>query len=506
VLIARAEIEGRAPCAVRISGGRIVELGADLELRPGEAVIDAAGGALLPGLHDHHLHLFAWAAARRSIACGPPDVRDRSALADALRKAARASKPGTWIRGVGYHESIAGPLDRHALDALVPDHPLRIQQRTGSLWCLNSAACRALDLERADHEGVERDERGRATGRLFRGDAWLRARLAADEAPSLAEVGRALSQVGVTGVTDASPENGAAELAAFARAQAEGELPQRVVAMGRADLPDSSPPRLARGALKVRLSESALPRFEDLVAEIASAHARDRAVAIHCVTRTELVFACAAFDAAGARAGDRIEHASVAPPDALAPLAALRLTVVTQPGFIATRGDAYRRDVDANDLPYLYRSAGLVTAGIPLGGSTDAPYGDADPWAAMRAAVDRLAPDGLPLGAHEALSPERALALFTTPAESPGGAPRRIEPGARADLCLLDRPWSGARRQLESRHVVATWCDGRLVGSAGKEAGPQDRPPRSEAKPNEDQNPDRRWSDPPAPAIPSASC
>ena len=452
MLIARAELEGRA-CAVRIAGDRIAEVGAELEPRPGERIFDAAGGALLPGLHDHHLHLFAWAAARRSVACGPPAVRDAGALASALREAARAAKPGAWIRGVGYHDSVAGPLDRHILDALVPDHPLRIQQRTGSLWCLNSAACRALGVDDA-------------TGRLFHADAALRARLGADEAPSLAEVGSLLSRAGVTGVTDASPDNGAEELAAFARAQARGELPQRVVAMGRADLPHSSAPRLARGARKLRLAESALPRFEHLVAEIESAHARGRAVAIHCVTRAELVFACAAFETAGTRAGDRIEHASIAPPDSLAPLAALRLTVVTQPGFIATRGDAYRRDVDSNDLPYLYRCAGLVTAGIPLGGSTDAPYGDAEPWAAMRAAVDRRAPDGLTLGADEALSPERALALFTTPAESPGGAPRRIVPGARADLCLLDRPWSAVRRQLESRQVVATWCDGRLVWSA----------------------------------------
>lgn len=455
MLIARAEIEGRAPCAVRIAGGRIAEVGAKLEPRPGESVFDAAGGALLPGLHDHHLHLFAWAAARRSVACGPPVVRDARAFADALRAAARATKPGAWIRGVGYHESVAGPLDRSALDALVSDHPLRIQQRTGSLWCLNSAACRALGLDGRD-------------GRLFHADAWLRERLPADEAPSLAEVARELSRYGVTGVTDASPENGAAELAAFARAQARGELPQRVVAMGRADLPEASTPQLARGARKLHLSESSLPRFEDLVAEIESAHAQGRAVAIHCVTRTDLVFACAAFEAAGTRAGDRVEHASVAPPDTIPSLAALRLTVVTQPGFVATRGDAYRRDVDSNDLPYLYRCAGLVTAGIPLGGSTDAPYGDGNPWAAMRAAVDRLAPDGLPLGADEALSPERALALFTTPAESPGGAPRRIEPGACADLCLLDRSWSAARRQLESSHVVATWCDGCLVWSGGR--------------------------------------
>jgi predicted amidohydrolase YtcJ len=238
--------------------------------------------------------------------------------------------------------------------------------------------------------------------------------------------------------------------------------------MGRADLPEPAAPRLARGAWKLRLAESALPRFEELVAEIAAVHARGRAVALHAVTRAELVFAAAAFAAAGAAPGDRIEHAALAPPDTLALLGPLPLTVVSQPGFVATRGDAYRRDVPAEEHPYLYRCQGFLAGGIPLGGSTDAPYGDADPWSAMRAAVDRLAPDGAALGPAEALTPERALALFTSPADAPGAGARRIEPGAPADLCLLDLPWAAARRQLESKHVVATWCDGRLAWAAAR--------------------------------------
>jgi predicted amidohydrolase YtcJ len=94
----------------------------------------------------------------------------------------------------------------------------------------------------------------------------------------------------------------------------------------------------------------------------------------------------------------------------------------------------------------------------------------------MRAAVDRLAPDGAALGPAEALTPERALALFTSPADAPGAPPRRIVPGVPADLCLLDRPWSAARRQLESKHVVATWCEGRVAWSAQGFAASSDAP------------------------------
>ena len=77
---------------VRCADGSIVEIGRDLAPISGEAEIDAAGGALIPGLHDHHIHLTALAAARSSIACGPPEVGDRSQLRDSLRAAGRGER------------------------------------------------------------------------------------------------------------------------------------------------------------------------------------------------------------------------------------------------------------------------------------------------------------------------------------------------------------------------------------------------------------------------------
>jgi predicted amidohydrolase YtcJ len=153
----------------------------------------------------------------------------------------------------------------------------------------------------------------------------------------------------------------------------------------------------------------------------------------------------------------------VAPPELLEPLAGLALTVVTQHNFLHERGDAYARDVAAGDLPWLYRGRGFLTAGVPLGGGTDAPFGDPDPWRAMRAAVERRSEQGRVLAPEEALTPERALALFTTPAAAPGGLPRRLVPGAPADLCLLDAPWSEVRHDLSSRHVRATWREGEEI-------------------------------------------
>lgn len=462
MLILRAEIDGVAPLDVRILEGRIAEVGRDLRRRPGERTLDAAGGALLPGLHDHHIHLLALAAAEESLRCGPPEVRDRRGLVVALARARESES--AWIRGIGYHESVAGDLDRAALDAIVADRPVRIQHRSGAMWILNSAAVERLGLDRGvDHAGVERDSRGRATGRLLRADEWLRERLEAVDPPNLAHVSRLLASFGVTGLTDATASNSPDVLQRLVAAVERGDLLQRLLVMGRPNLAAPTHALVELGAVKVLLDERELPPIEELEGRIEEAHRQGRSVAIHCVTRPELVLGVAALAAAGARAGDRIEHAAVAPPDVLALLAGLPLAVVTQPNFVRERGDAYLDEVDPRDRPWLYRCRGFLEASVPLGGGTDAPFGDPDPWLAMRAAVSRRTESGRPLGPDEALTPEEALALFTSPGESPGAPARSIRVGAPADLCLLARPWSDARSELSSARVAATLRGGSVI-------------------------------------------
>ena len=187
---------------MRVRGSSLAEIGVGLPREPGEEIIEAAGGALLPGLHDHHLHLLAMAAAADSVQLGPPAVRTPEAFAQALIKARSRAAPGSWIRGVGYHESVAGLLDRDQLDAIVGDRPVRVQHRGGALWVLNSAAISAAELDRQTDPDVERDAQGRLTGRLWRWDA----KLISPVAPDLRAVGESLATVGITGVTDATPD------------------------------------------------------------------------------------------------------------------------------------------------------------------------------------------------------------------------------------------------------------------------------------------------------------
>ncbi len=461
MLIRRADIAEGELVDVRLRDERIIELGTALVAAPDEEVIDAAGAALLPGLHDHHIHLRALAASLASVRCGPPQVADATALATALRVADARLEPGTWLRGIGYHESVAGDIDRDWLDAAVADRPLRVQHRSGRLWILNSAA---LALIAPDEQAPLERKAGRWTGRLYDADDWLRPRIRA-QPPSLHDASRLLARHGVTGVTDTTHHNDAATLQGFADAQARGELLQNLRAMGGAALDTCAEiwPRVQRGEHKFHLHEHELPELTELVAAIRRSHAHDRCVAFHCVTRTELVFALAALREAGVLRGDRIEHAAIAPPELVEEIAVLGLIVVTQPNFIAERGDAYLRDVDAGDQPWLYRLRGFVDAGVALASSTDAPFGEPDPWASMQAAVTRRTPSGAVLGADEALTADAALRMFLSPLETPSAAARHIACGAPADLCLLDRGYSAALNDLSAVNVRMTVIAGRTA-------------------------------------------
>jgi predicted amidohydrolase YtcJ len=471
MLITDVRVAGHPqPLDVRCVDGLVAEMGPSLE-RLGEPVIHGAGAALLPGLHDHHIHLLALAAHLESLQCGPPGVSRRSELASVLRNDDSAG----WLRGVDYHESVAGPLDRWQLDRLVDDRPVKIQHRSGKMWIVNSFAAGLLSLDRhAGLPGVELDAGGRPNGRLVRLDDWMRAQLATNgssDMPSLSRVSRMLAGYGVTGVTDASPGNGEVEMQAFAAATCRGELLQRVRVMGHGGLPESPCERVQRGERKVMLDEHALPGWDALREAFEAAHRQGRAVAVHCVTSAELVLALAVLRDVGPVPGDRIEHASLVPREVLPLLREVGVRVVTQPAFIHERGDRYLLDIPAARHGDLYRCRELLAHDIPVGGSTDAPYGSPDPWSAMRAAVKRESRSGRLVGATEQVTPEVALGLFTGAASDPGGASRRVAVGAPADLCLLNRPWEEARRRLCSEDVRATLRAGDLIYYRGDEQG-----------------------------------
>jgi predicted amidohydrolase YtcJ len=457
--IVDAEVDG-VRCDVVVAGGVVTSVERAGARPEAGLVIDARGGALIPGLHDHHVHLTATAAARTSVDVGPGVVCGLDGLAGALRAGASALPPGRWLRAVGYHESVAGPLDRDVLDRLAGDRPVRIQHRSGAAWFVSSAGLAELGIADApgpgEPAGVERDPSGRPTGRLFRVDEWLRARVPS-VVPDLVGLGQELAALGVTGCTDATPWPSVEALAAFAAAT--HELPQRLLTM-------TAPGVTATGPVKVVLGDHDLPALDDIERWFEGAHAAGRPVAVHSVTAESLALALAAWEAVGSVDGDRVEHAAVVAEPAVAVLATLGVRVVTQPGMVAARGETYLDDIDPAHHDELWRCRTLLDAGVRVAAGTDSPYGLLDPWAAIAAAVRRRTPSGRVLGPHERVDVHTALALHLSALDDPGGVARRVHAGAPADVCLLDAPLDEVLAEPSAGHVRATVIAGHIVHGA----------------------------------------
>ncbi|OBF28366.1 amidohydrolase [Mycobacterium sp. ACS1612] len=429
MLIQRATLLDGTPADIRV-GERILGVGA-LTPDTGEQVLDAAGATAIPGLHDHHVHLRSAAAALTSARVGPAEVRDRDDLARALA-AAPVGGDG-WIRAVGYHEAVAGPLDRDVLDEVSPALPVRVQHRSGVLWTLNSAGLDRVGL--ADHPD----------GRLRSADRSWSDNLQRNES-GLADVSRRLAAAGVTGVTDATPDLEVGDVVKLMQAHRHGELLQRVhcLAPGKRILHDTQ------------------LDLDELTAWIAERHAEEAPVAVHCVTAAQLVVTLSALRAASVHPQDRIEHAAVVPDDMVSELTNLGVTVVTQPNFVAERGDQYLTDVPAEEHHALWRLRSLLQAGVKVALSTDMPFGRGDPWATMRAAVARTTAAGARLGPQECVSAEQALTMFCGSADAPAH-PRALAAGEPGDLALLSAPPAQVLDELDPQMVAATVVAGQVV-------------------------------------------
>lgn len=468
-VITNAEVDDRLVSVV-IDGGLIVEICEPSEsarrLDAGaDEVVDASGGALIPGLHDHHVHLLAMAARRNGVDVDPLD--SPQAFDDALRHAT-LDIGETWVRVGGFDEHRHGSLNLGRLDALVGAAKVRVQHRSGLAWTLSSAGLEAV-LNDEPPEGVERDAAGRPTGRLLRLDGWLADRIGV-QAPPLGSLGAELAAMGLTGVTDATPALGMGRMGLLRDAVLDGSFPQRIVLLGVEENDigesiDGGGPWAQVGPAKIVIDEVTGLDPDALAEVIAAHHERGRSVAIHAVSRAETVTTVTAFAIAGTRVGDRLEHGSVLPKDLDPILADGGVTVIIQPGLIHERGDHYLGAVDVSDRDVLHRAASLLGSGIAVAVGTDAPVTSVDPWSTIVAASHRLTRTGHRLGGAERVDARTALGWYLTDPLDPGGPERRVRVGVRADLCLLDAPLSQVMTNPHVGHVRMTWVGGRLVHS-----------------------------------------
>ena len=483
-----------------VGGGRVLATGTRDEMRelvgPGTRLIEEPGLAVVPGLHDFHLHLVGMARLRREVQL---DGLDSDGLLRAVTDAAQRLQRGAWLRGRGWSEAAMPATSVAVLNDTFREQPALLYSHDAhSAWASPAALAEAdVRPESADPPGgrIERNALGQPTGVLRESATDLveagSPRLRGPElSASLDQVLAELAGWGITGATDAgdtSADNGVGEHAGLGdRAsllmQAAGQIDGRLrlgigvpaVAMdvaaghglvtghrlaGMETIRAGWAKAYVDGALGSRTAatfdtytcggpgETGILRLSpaELDGILANAAKARISVAVHAIGDRA---AAAVLDAIGRAPGrgpalppHRIEHLQLLRPEDRDRLAAMDVTASVQPVHCAA--DRTMVDEcwsDRAELAYPWRS--LAAAGTRLAFGSDAPIETPNPWVGLFAAVHRRLPgdgesDWQPAQALDAAS---ALAGYTTgPAASGGfGDEGRLEPGARADLAMLN--------------------------------------------------------------------
>lgn len=499
--------------AVAVKGETIVAVGTQGEASrlagPGAKVIDCQGETLVPGFIDAHCHLFATASSLQGLPCGPDRVANIQDLQAAIRQRAATTPRGGWIRGSGY-DDLALEEERHPnrwdLDLAAPEHPVRLDHRSGHATVLNSMALALAGIHQDTPDPVDGViERaagcGEPTGLLLEMGPFLRQRLGRlrdkrDTDEGMARLGRLLLSYGITSVHDAGVNNNLDRWDAMAGLQASGLLSCRVTMMagaghleefveqGRGWGDGDDWLRLGHVKIMLSLTTGAMqPDVAELGRMLDEAHKAGFPAAVHAVEEEAVAAAAQVFkeNSGSARpleAKDRTEHCSECPPELAAQVERSGAMVVTQPGFVFHHGHRYRQRVDPHLVDSLYPIGSLHRRGVSVAFGSDSPVIDPNPWPGIYSAVTGLCGDGRALSEDAApgcqsngVSPETALRMYTIAGARADGTQDvkgTIRPGKLADLVLLDKdPTAVDQEALKDLRPVMTIVGGKVAWEAG---------------------------------------
>src|SRR4051794_20013526 len=495
--------------AIAIEGERIVAVGTDEEavaaVSPDADVVDLAGRTVVPGFIDAHNHFpctaetFFAVDARPSAAASIADLR---ALVD---HAAERTPPGGWIRGFGmdWTKFAEGRRPtRWDLDEVTRAHPVVILHVSGHYALVNSRALedRGLGDDAADPPGgsLERDESGRPTGLLLDAATNLVLQSSVDigghrphthtaiETDALVgmldEASRRYLAAGLTTVCD--PQVTSRELTAYRAARARDVLRIRTVAMPLSYELDEllaiglvgpfGDDWLRIGGMKFYtdgaitggtavFSNPMGPRGQypgtlyhqpaELASLLRRAGVAGWQLAIHTMGDRAMGYMLDGVEAADAVSpapgGDnrhRIEHCTWPTADHLKRIARLGMVPVTQPGSITELGDIWL-DHLGDRIERATPLREMLELGIRPAISSDAFVQSYRPLDTIAAAMRRVTPSGVRVGADQELTVEEALAAHTINAARAIHMDDRIgsiEPGKLADVAILDGDLLGA--------------------------------------------------------------
>ena len=477
---------------VVVAGGRVraVALDADLAsyVATGERVeeVDLAGGLVLPGFQDAHVHPVQGGLLR--LRCDLAELETREDYLEAVASYAAAHPELEWVIGGGWTMSVFGTAGPRAddLSAVVPDRPVVLVNRDHHGTWVNRRALELAGIDRHTPDPpdgrIERDADGEPTGMLHEGAMHLVDHLVPpisqdDLYAGLLEAQSYLHGFGVTAWQDAilgEYAGGADASPAYLRAVEAGTLTARVrgALWWRRDLGEEQVDdlierreRYTRG----RLVAGSVKIMQDGIAENFTAgmttpyldacgHATDNLglsfvdaaalqrhvtrldaegfqVHVHAIgdraAREALDAFAAACAANGPAASERnrhhIAHLQVVHPGDVPRFAALGVTANIQALWAH-----YDDQMVEMTIPYLgeerstwqYPFGDLARAGAHLAAGSDWPVTTPDPLAAIHVAVNRWAYGEEGRAGSEPFLPEQALTLEQAFAASTSGSAR----------------------------------------------------------------------------------
>jgi predicted amidohydrolase YtcJ len=513
--------------AVAIRGNQVLRVGSERDVmrlrRPQTTVIDAGGGAVLPGFNDAHLHFISGGLELERI-----DLLDAASVAEIqarVRSWAESNPDEPWVLGRGWHYQVfaEGLPNRQLLDAIVPDRPVQLISYDGHASWVNSAALERAGVTRRTANPkngviVKNPETGEPTGVLKESGMALVARVVPEptDEQRVRALRAAIAEAHRNGITSVHNAGGTAdEFALYAAARRAGDLDVRVYSAISIDGPVSEQdlarlealgkqypddPLFKTGAVKVHLDGV----IEAHTAAMLEPYVNDASTGTPRIDADDLNRTVRLLDAAGWQvmthaAGDRavrmaldayehavrsnpeprrdrrhrIEHAATTDAADLPRFGRLDIIASMQPFHgspSSDRIDVWSRNVGplraARGWPY--RSLERSRARLAFG--SDWPAVPMNPMLGLHTAVTRTTPAGDPLGGwfpEQRIALETAIDAYTSGAAWASFDEQRkgsIAAGMLADLVVLSADiFDAPRSSLAATRVAATIFDGRVV-------------------------------------------
>ena len=514
--------------AVAVRGNKVVKVGSNREIqrlkRAQTTVIDAKGGAVVPGFNDAHAHLVSGGLSMEQMSLG--EARTLDEIKDTIRVWSEAHPDPAWITGRGwYYQPFAGAMPtRQLLDTLVPDRPAYLVAYDGHTGWAKTKALKLAGITRhtkAPANGIiVKDPRtGEPTGALK--EAAMSLMTSASPQPTeedrLGALRAAIDEAHSHGITSVQDAGGStADLELFDRLRKRGELTLRIyhalqadATMTEADLEElekirtrfADDPLLKTGAVKLvadgvieshtaammepyasRPMVNGDARFttEQLNHVVGMLDQRGWQVMTHAVGDAAVRMTLDAYEqAAKSNAAPergrrhRVEHIQTIDPEDVSRFGKLGVVASMQPVHATpgpTPGDVWSTSLGEERAARSWLWASIAKAGGRLAFGSDWPVMTLDPLKGLHVAVARTTPEGLPEGSAvpaERLALRKAIDAYTRDGAWASFDDQRKGMLARdmlADIVVLsDDIFSGPASRLTTTEVAVTIADGKVV-------------------------------------------